>query len=290
MSPTRSRPPAAVVSALGGRATWQQLRGLCTQHAIRRDLDRGFIVRARQGVYVLPDLPSGPAVAARLGGVVSHLSAAIDHGLAVLVRPETVHVTVPPSSSVSGQSGVTLHYAALPAREVRALRTTLARTVIDCAITLTFREGLAVADSAVREGFLRPEDLLEAAQVRRGSGRRRALRVAMEADGEAANPFESALRAAVLDAGVSGFRPQQRVALATGVVRVDLGDPARRIALEADSFAHHGSRTALRDDCHRYDELVRAGWIVLRFAWEHVVLQPEWVGEVVRDTCGRRAA
>src|SRR3954464_16016772 len=152
MSPTRSRPPAAVVSALGGRATWQQLRGLCTQHAIRRDLDRGFIVRARQGVYVLPDLPSGPAVAARLGGVVSHLSAAIDHGLAVLVRPETVHVTVPPSSSVSGQSGVTLHYAALPASEVRALRTTLPRTVIDCATTLTFPEGLAVADSAVREG------------------------------------------------------------------------------------------------------------------------------------------
>src|SRR3954470_14163383 len=90
----------------------------------------------------------------------------------------------------------------------------------------------------------------------------------MEADGEAANPFESALRAAVLKAGVTGFRPQQRVALATRVVHVDLGDPERRIALEADSFAHHGSRAALRDDCHRYDELVRAGWTVLRFAWK----------------------
>src|SRR3954454_7874882 len=189
MSSTRSRPPAAVVSALGGRATWQQVRGLCTQHAIRRDLDRGFIVRARQGVYVLPDLPPGPAGAARRRGLASvrgdrprsRGSGAARDG--PRHRP-TVVVRV-------GQSGVTLHYAALPASEVRALRTTLPRTVIDCATTLTFPEGLAVADSAVREGLLRPEDLLEAAQVRRGPGRRRALRVAMEADGEAANPFES---------------------------------------------------------------------------------------------------
>ena len=112
-------------------------------------------------------------------------------------------------------------------------------------------------------------------------------RVAGQAHGDAANPFESALRAAVLDAGVSGFRPQARIVL-DGVVRfVDLGDDRRRIAIEADSFAHHGSRAALRNDCRRYDELVRAGWTVLRFAWEHVVFEPAWVGAVVRDTCDR---
>jgi very-short-patch-repair endonuclease len=227
-------------------------------------------------------------VAARLGDVVSHLSAAADHGLAVLVAPDTIHVTVPPSSSVATQSGVTLHYASVPAGEVDALRTTLSRTVLDCAATLPFREGLAVADSILRDGLMRPEDLLDAAQARRGPGRRRALRVAVEADGDSANPFESALRTAVLDAGVTGFRPQQRVVLPGGVVQVDLGDPRRRIALEADSFAHHGTRAALRDDCQRYDELVCAGWMVLRFAWEHVVLRPEWVGQVVRDSCQRR--
>ncbi len=49
----------------------------------------------------------------------------------------------------------------------------------------------------------------------------------MEADGEAANPFESGLRAVALDAGVNGFRPQQRVPLAIGVVHDDLGEPQR---------------------------------------------------------------
>jgi very-short-patch-repair endonuclease len=64
---------------------------------------------------------------------------------------------------------------------------------------------------------------------------------------------------------------------------VDLGDPRCRVALEADSFEHHGTRRALRDDCRRYDELVRVGWTVLRFAWEHVVLDPAWVRAVVGD-------
>jgi very-short-patch-repair endonuclease len=113
-------------------------------------------------------------------------------------------------------------------------------------------------------------------------------RVAREADGDAANPFESALRAAVLDAGITGFRPQQRIFIGTTTRLVDLGDERRRIALEADSFEHHGSRAALRNDCRRYDELVRGGWTVLRFAWEHVVFEPEWVGAVVKDTCERR--
>jgi very-short-patch-repair endonuclease len=68
-------------------------------------------------------------------------------------------------------------------------------------------------------------------------------------------------------------------------VRVDLGDRRRRIALEADSFEYHGTRRALRDDCRRYDELARAGWTVLRFAWEHVVGDPRWVASVVTDVC-----
>jgi very-short-patch-repair endonuclease len=110
--------------------------------------------------------------------------------------------------------------------------------------------------------------------------------VAADADGDAANPFESALRAVLLDADIAGFTPQQPVPLLSGVrVYVDLGDRRRRIALEADSFEYHGTRRALRDDCRRYDELVRTGWTVLRFAWEHVIGDPRWVATVVTDVC-----
>lgn len=107
------------------------------------------------------------------------------------------------------------------------------------------------------------------------------------ADGRAANAFESRLRALVLDAGITGFEPQLEIRLAAGTVRVDLGDPERRIVLEADSYEHHGSRSALVRDCERYDELVVDGWIVLRFAWEHVMFRPKWVQDCVVRACHR---
>jgi hypothetical protein len=253
-------------------------------------LDEKRILRARRGLYVLPELPPARAVAAAVGGVVSHLSAAVEHGLPVLVEPARIHVTLAPSSKPPSAPQVTYHDGRLPVSDVRRLTTTVVRRVLDCAATQPFAEALAVADSALREGFVRREDLLAAAGERRGPGRRAVLRVAEAADGDAANPFESALRAAVLDAGVRGFVPQLAVTVngpggRSATVHVDLGDQSRRIALEADSFAHHGGREALRDDCRRYDELVRAGWLVLRFAWEHVLLDPAWVAEVVRDTC-----
>ena len=98
------------------------------------------------------------------------------------------------------------------------------------------------------------------------------------------------LRAIVLGTGLTGFVPQQPVRLRDGsVVRVDLGDPVLRIAIEADSYAHHGSRQALRDDCRRYDELLRVGWLVIRFAWEHVMLDASWVAKTVLDVVRRRA-
>jgi very-short-patch-repair endonuclease len=236
---------------------------------------------------VLPDLPRPELSAASVQGVLSHLSAAVHLGLPVLVRPERVDVTVARGGTRNAPDGVALHHVDLGDGERDGLATRPLRTVLDCAASLPFREALAVADSALRLGMVRSEDLTHAASGRRGPASAVVRRVAAEANGRAANPFESALRAEVLDAGVRGFVPQQPVRLRTGrTVHVDLGDPRRRVALEADSFEHHGSRQALRDDCRRYDELVCVDWTLLRFAWEHVVLDPLWVRAVVRSVRG----
>jgi very-short-patch-repair endonuclease len=54
------------------------------------------------------------------------------------------------------------------------------------------------------------------------------------------------------------------------------------VVLEADSFEFHGSRADFRRDCERYDELVAAGWTVLRLPWELVMFHPETVVRLVR--------
>jgi very-short-patch-repair endonuclease len=157
------------------------------------------------------------------------------------------------------------------------------RTVLDCAVLLPLPDALAVADSALRLKRLTRTALLRAAEESRGPGRVRRVRLAQVADGAAANPFESALRALALRAGLRGARAQVAVLTHGGTFTVDVGDEQLRLALEADSFEWHGDRQALERDCRRYDELQRAGWTVLRFAWEHVMFSQEWVACLIRD-------
>ncbi len=278
--------PIDVLRSYGGRARTADLIGHTTRWQLEVAVAAGEVVRVRRGVYVLPVLPDPHVAAARAGGVLSHASAADAWNLSLLMSPTVVHVTVPHGARPTPQPGVVLHWstASLPA-EARV--TPIVRTVLDCASAMPFAQALGVADSAVSRGLVTPAQLMSAASTspRRGRGRR--LRVASAADAGAANAFESCLRGIVLNAGVTGFQPQLRIELAGRVVRVDLGDPARRLVLEADSFEHHGTRDALVRDCRRYDELVREGWRVLRFSWEHVVFQQEWVAETVVLTCRR---
>ena len=101
--------------------------------------------------------------------------------------------------------------------------------------------------------------------------------VARLADGRAANPFESVLRAIASSVPGLQVEPQVAIDLPTGTVYVDLADRRLAVVAEADSFAWHGSRRALWRDCRRYNRLVLRGWLVLRFAWEDVMFYPEYV-------------
>ena len=155
------------------------------------------------------------------------------------------------------------------------------RTLLDCAATLPFDEALAVADSALRAGDVTVAELRRAADAHPARGRARVQRVARHATAEAANPFESILRAICLDVPYLCVTPQVEVTDDAFFARVDLADLRLRIVVEADSFAFHGAREQLRHDCWRYDELVARGWVVLRFAWEQVMFAPEWVRSVL---------
>jgi very-short-patch-repair endonuclease len=65
-------------------------------------------------------------------------------------------------------------------------------------------------------------------------------------------------------------------------LRPDLLDRRRRLVLEAESFEWHGKRLALTRDCVRYNAFALAGYVVLRFSWEQVMLQPAYVEACLR--------
>jgi very-short-patch-repair endonuclease len=278
-----------VVAALhraGGCASTRELLALATARDLAAAVASGRVVRVTRGVYALPSLRPEFAAAARLGGVVSHASAAQLIGIALVHPPDRIHVTVPHGSARRERpEGVVVHQTRLWFDgDVEFGTTSALRTVLDCATTMPFAEALAVADSALSHRFMEKEGLVEAARARPGAGRRRRLGVARAADRRADNPFESVLRAILLDAGLTTFEPQGEILLGRRLVRPDLVDHAARIVIEADSFAFHGGPDDLERDCERYDALTAAGWTVLRFAYRQVMNRPDWVVATVRST------
>lgn len=109
-----------------------------------------------------------------------------------------------------------------------------------------------------------------------------------EAADDAANPFESVLRAVALDVPGLNVRPEVTIRGKRQTARCDLVDVALLMAREADSFEWHGGRADLQRDARRYDELVVDGWLVLRFAYEHVMHDPQWVAMILQEAVARR--
>lgn len=241
-------------------------------------------MRIARGRYALPIADEALRTAAALSGVVSHRSAALHWGWELKTVPAKPEVTVRRKRRLTPQqqSLAAVHRADLAADEVSESVTSPRRTLVDCLRSLPFDEALAVADSALRHGSATSKKLTEVANAVRGPGAERCRRIARHASSAAANPFESVLRAIAIDVPGIDVVPQMVIRAPGFEVQPDLVDESRRIVLEADSFAWHGDRAALRWDARRYDNLVVRGWLVLRFAWEDVMHDQEYVRRTVR--------
>lgn len=274
----------------GGVANRATLLRHCPRNEVDTALLRGRVVAVARGRYALPFVPADLRTAHALSGVLSWTSAALQHGWPVLRLPEAPHVTVPPGRNVGPRAaGVVLHRARLHPDDVTGGCTSPERTLLDCLKGLPWPDALAVADSALRAGHTVGRLVAVAGQAT-GPGARQARRVAREANGLAANPFESGLRAAALEVPGLSMRPQVMLHGPGGefLGRPDLVDPELGIVAEADSFTWHGSRSALVRDARRYNAMAVAGFLVLRFTWEDVVLEPDRVAAVLAAAVERR--
>lgn len=282
-----------VMAQRGGVATWAELRKGAPKREIERAREAGSIVRTARGRYATPTVEAHRAAAHAMTAVLSHASAAAAWGLSAKHEPARPSVTVRRHRNLSAQqrAGIDVTWRALSPSEIRAGITDPVTTVVDCARTLPFDEGLSIADSALRIGVVEEEELRAAARVVKGPGAQRVRRVLREARGNATNPLESCLRAIALD--VPGLRVRPQVVIAdTGIfAMVDLGDETLQIAIEAEGYETHGKqRKDFEKDCARYVDLAALGWVVLRFTWPKVMVEPRWVQQRLVETVARRTA
>lgn len=275
------------ITGLGGTARWIELREYVSQRAIEGAVRDKQIVRIGRGVYRLPNLPEPEAAPP---GVYSHVTAAEIWELGVLHKTKITHITVPRAKRVEVPANTKVHYADLPPEATDGRTTRPLQTVLDCARTCPFDEALAIADTAVRVRMVTKPVLIKAAAGLRGAGSRQARRIAALCDERSHSPLESALRALLIQAGLVFFEPQYAARAANGKVlaKVDLGDPVTGVLLEADSFLFHGHRGQLEWDARRYNALVAHGFLVLRFAYEHVLGDKDWVVDTVKRTLALR--
>ncbi len=268
----------AVLEA-GGLARTSALYRACTRSQLRAAVWSGRVLRTTRGVYVLPGLAEHEAAAARLNGTLMLISAAQAHGWPVRLPPDSPQLLVPRGRNVPAhrRAGVEVRWGEVTPADLADRRTNPVRTVLDCARMLPLEDSLAVADSALRAGITRTELLLHCQRLPR-NGRSRAYRVVELATAQAANPFESALRAIVHDIRGSHFEPQVWIG---NIGRADLVDRVNKLVLEADSFEFHSDSASLNRDMERYNAFVCEGYLLLRFGWKHVMFRQDYVRATV---------
>ena len=271
--------PVEVLNRLGGVGDFQTLLRATSRGQLRAAIRRGDVVKVGHGRYALPTADIGLKTAARLSGVATHATAASIHRWEIAHQPKRPAVVVPRNRKVEPhrRAGVDLRWRNLEPHEHAGRVTSPHRTVIDSARDLPFPEALAIADSALRHQDVDHDELVRLANALPSTGRTEALKVVEHASPLPANPFESVLRAIALDVPGLDVKPQVWIHERGFRGRPDLVDLERRIVIEAESFEFHGKRKALKRDCERYTALVIRGWRVVRFAWEHVMFEPDYV-------------
>jgi hypothetical protein len=270
--------PATALNRLGGVSAAVPLVAMTSRRRVRDAVRRGEIVRVGRDRYALPTAGRAQAAAVAVNGYVTHLSAAAHWGWELAEQPELPQVAITRRRHVVSTPGMDLRRLDLQREDVDGLAVNRLQTVLLCARDESFRDALAVADSALRHGDL-DHDLLVRAAIATGSAR--VLRVAKHANKAAANPFESAVRAIAVDVGLD-MVPQYAIRSGALLLHPDLADPLRGIVLEADSWGWHADKMAHDRDCVRYNALTVAGWLVLQFTWSQVMQSPAYVTATLR--------
>lgn len=188
-----------------------------------------------------------------------------------------LHITQPTNPSSTGCSaGTRIHCSPLAPSDVTTVDnlrvTTLERTVVDCCLTLSYRQALILTDHALRLGA--SKELLQqmATKRQRHRGVRNLRKVLAHADARSESPGETLTRDLLRELNIEAPQLQVWIDTRRGRYRVDFAWPEKRVVLEFDGrgkyFDYRPTDEAVLLERKRESALVEAGWTVLRIEWK----------------------
>lgn len=261
-------------------------RHLELRHQIVSALRRGELVPVLPGIYVAPHQRTDHELLLQV--VAAWDADAVVTGAAAAAATFWPTVSVPTIDVVTkrrnAQPGFTFHRRRLPLDHLVYRQGVRLTSPALTAVMLSHTHGGAAIDEALRSRTVRIQDLRQALELMpdRPGNPTRARLLADSRD----EPWSAAERLAHLHlrtAGISGWRANVPVALPNATYYIDVAFRKARLALEIDGFAHHSSREAFEGDRARQNQLMLAGWTVLRYTWSMLELHPEvFIGEVSR--------
>lgn len=276
--------PLSALEARDGVASFGELmRDGVHPSRLTLAVESGSVARPHRGVYVLPSAFAPFAAAKRLGGTVSHTSAARFHGFALLAEPGQHHVTVPRGRRKERLAGAVIHRrdVSADAELARWPVTGPLRTCLDCLRLLPLRDAVVLGDSALRMERVSHDQLVTGAALLRGNRSAAARRAASMLDPRGESALESVARVEMHLAGLPEPEPQVVIETPLGSHRLDFYFRAHHVGVETDGFATHGMRSGLLRDCERHNAYVVGGVLVVRFGYEHVVGMPAFFTSTV---------
>lgn len=275
-----------------GAFTWSQARACGFGKAtIGRRLGSGQWERAHPGVYVIAGVPPTrtlelwvAVLAAGPDAVVSHESAALLHGARGL-RASPVTLTAPHGSH-HRLAAVMVHQIDDVAQRHRTAVgglpvVTAARAVVDLGARLTVNRLGDVGDDLVqaRATSWRAVGAVFRDVVRPGKPGMATVATVLDDRCGTTVPAASTLERSLFTALAAGGLPEpvrQMLLPGRGPVRglVDAAYPDARIVIEADGRTYHMRLADMRRDRERDAQVVKAGWVTMRFIYEQVVDDP----------------
>ncbi len=237
---------------------------------------RGTVVRIHRGVYAFTVAGARPtftqlarAACAATGGVASHWTAAKLHGLRE--APERpIHVSISRQSRRRSPVGVTVHRTLLGRRTSPRPGdpplTPPGRTLVDLAGIGVDERALHRFVNVLMSSRITTLDSLSASVGRCAGvpGVQHARAVLRDIGGPLDSVLEDQFLGLLRDWRLPSPMTQYPVAVGGRHYRLDFAWPDEQLIVEVDSYAHHSSREDFERDRLRENDLVSAGWVVLR--------------------------
>lgn len=300
-----SRDVAAAVDALlaaqDGLIGRRQARAAgLSDAAIERLVRSGRWLRVLPGVFRSAQVPYHPVARVRAAalwagplGTISAAAAACWWDLTD-IEPVTTEVIVPHGSARRAPPGICVVRRDLDPRDRVVHRgvavTGLPLSALHGAVALGSPAGPMMLDRALQRRC-RFDEVLGAYHRQIGSHRSAEARALMAAAGDRAAAESERLFIQLLKgAGLHGWSVNALLMVRGADYRPDVCFRSERLIVELDGWAWHHSPDRFRHDRRRQNDLILAGWTILRFTWFDLVERPAWVLAQVRQALALRRA